>query len=164
MIFFKYLWYIIRHKWFVMIECFKRDLIWRGLVHDLSKLLPDEFFPYMSWFYGIYGIKIENKKDIKNEGVRKHVKCLNDFDIAWLKHQHRNKHHYQYWFLRYDDGTIKYIEMPDKYRKEMLCDWIGAGKAITGKNDIKEWWNKTKDKKEMNNKTFKWIEKKIEKM
>ena len=45
--FFRYLSYVIRHRWFVMIECFKRGLIWRGLTHDLSKFHPSEFFPYM---------------------------------------------------------------------------------------------------------------------
>ena len=159
--FFKYLFYIIRHKWYVMIECFKRGLIWRGLLHDLSKLLPDEFFPYMNWFYNKYGVNIENKQKIDNKDVRKHKKFFDNFNKAWLKHQHRNKHHYQYWNLLYDDGTEKQLKIPDKYKIEMLCDWIGAGKAIIGKNNIKDWWNKTKDKKKINKKVFKWLEREI---
>jgi hypothetical protein len=143
-----------------MVECLKRGLIWRGLVHDLSKFLPDEFFPYMNWFYGKYGVSYGENQDEDN----KHKKCSDNFDIAWLKHQHRNKHHYQHWFLKNDRGSEIYIEMPNKYKKEMLCDWIGADKAIHGKNDIKKWWNKTKDKKQMNKNTFKWIEKEIGEM
>ena len=34
--------------------------------------------------------------------------------------------------------------MPNKYRKEMLCDWIGAGMAITGKRDVVNWYEKNK--------------------
>jgi len=48
----KYLKYILKHKWYVMIECFKNGLIWRGLMHDLSKFLPSEFIPYANFFYG----------------------------------------------------------------------------------------------------------------
>jgi hypothetical protein len=142
-----------------MIECFRKGLIWRGLTHDLSKFLPDEFFPYMNWFYGVCGIKFDN--DIWGWQRTEHEECLRKYEIAWLKHIHRNKHHYQYWYLRYDDGTEKYLEIPDKCRKEMICDWIGVGKAITGKNNIKEWWGKTKDKKKMNDKTFTKIDNKM---
>ena len=37
----RYLWYVIRHKWFVGVECVKRGLWWRGLVHDLSKFVKE---------------------------------------------------------------------------------------------------------------------------
>jgi len=30
--------------------------------------------------------------------------------------------------------------MPEVYIKEMLADWHGAGKAITGKDNIKKWY------------------------
>ena len=39
----KYLSYVLRHKWFVMLACFKVKLFWQGITHDLSKFLPDEF-------------------------------------------------------------------------------------------------------------------------
>jgi len=51
-----YLKYIIRHKWYVGIECFKMGVYWRGITHDLSKFLPSEFIPYAKYFYGDYGI------------------------------------------------------------------------------------------------------------
>lgn len=37
---FKYLSYIIRHKWFVFIAACKLGIPWRGITHDLSKLMP----------------------------------------------------------------------------------------------------------------------------
>jgi hypothetical protein len=50
--FFKYLKYVIRHKWYVFLECCNLGIPFRGIFHDLSKFLPDEFFPYMNHFYG----------------------------------------------------------------------------------------------------------------
>ena len=67
----KYFNYVIKHKWFVFLECWKAGIIWQGIVHDLSKLLPSEFFPYSIYFYG-------NSKNDK------------EFDNAWLLHQKRN--------------------------------------------------------------------------
>ena len=58
----KYLWYVIRHKWYVGIECFKKGLYWQGLVHDSSKLFPSEFIPYARYFYG-------SKEGIKRGGA-----------------------------------------------------------------------------------------------
>jgi hypothetical protein len=31
--------YLMKHKWFVLVECVKLGIAWRGLVHDLSGLL-----------------------------------------------------------------------------------------------------------------------------
>jgi len=128
----KYLWYIIKHKFYVMIECFKIGLIWEGILHDCDKFLPSMFIPYANYFYG-------NKDKWKDR-----------LNIAWNSHQKRNKHHYQYWILTNDNGEIILLDIPDKYLKEMICDWKGAGKAITGKNNIKEWWKKTANEKLIN--------------
>ena len=49
---FQYASYVIRHKWFVMLACFRMGLYWRGIKHDLSKLLPSEWVPYTNYFYG----------------------------------------------------------------------------------------------------------------
>ena len=109
----KYLRYIVRHKWFVLLECWKRGLYWRGLVHDLSKFRPSEWFPYAQYFYG------DNKEE-----------ALDGFYDARAHHQNRNKHHWQYW-VRIDDDNegLMLMPMPAKYRAEMLCDWIGAVRA-----------------------------------
>ena len=52
----------------------------------------------------------------------------------------------------------KVLEMPKKYRKEMLADWIGAGMAITGKRDIKGWYEKNKFNIILHQNTRKWID------
>jgi len=39
----KYLAYVVRHKWFVFWACADLGILWRGLVHDLGKLRLSEW-------------------------------------------------------------------------------------------------------------------------
>ena len=123
---YKYLKYLIKHKYYVAKECFKVGLYWRGIVHDLSKFTLSEWIAYRNYFYG-------TPDEIK-------------FNEAWLNHIHKNKHHHQHWVLRNDDGTVVALDIPNVYVLEMVCDWIGAGLAITGRREVKEWYEKNKDK------------------
>jgi hypothetical protein len=156
----KYLKYLIKHKYFVTRECFKKGLYWRGLVHDLSKFLPKEWNAYRNYFYGTYmpygdfgSIKYEfDCWSISKEGVSE------AFDYAWLNHQHKNKHHWQYWVLRNDDGTTVALQMPHQYATEMFCDWIGAGLAITGKKEFYLWYDANKHKMILHEATRKFVE------
>lgn len=155
----RYLSYVVRHKWYVMIECFKVGLVWRGLVHDLSKLLPDEFFPYAWYFYGPDSWKHKRS----THGYYKPYETGDrQFDYAWLKHQKRNKHHWQWWILPKDNGGYVTFNIPLEYRKEMLCDWKGAGKA-KGKpdSDIVLWYRENKDKMQLHTTTRIWIEEQL---
>jgi hypothetical protein len=45
-----------------------------------------------------------------------------DFDRAWLRHLHRNKHHPQHWVLIEDSGAIVCLPMPYIYILEMIAD------------------------------------------
>lgn len=126
----KYLCYLLRHKWFVGRACFRYGRVWQGIVHDWSKFRPDEWFPYANFFYGEKPSSLFSK---------------NAFDLAWLKHQHRNPHHWQHWVLREDSGDIKCLEMPENALVEMICDWEGAGLAITGKRETRVWYEKNKE-------------------
>ena len=152
MLYVKYLWYVIKHKWFVMLECWKRGLIWRGITHDLSKLRPSEFIPYARHFYG----SIKKGKD--ETGYYKPTNTGDKaFDFAWLLHQKRNDHHWQWWILPEDEGGLVVLEISDKARKEMLADWHGAGRAQGTPNSWK-WWQKNNHKMTFGPETRKWIE------
>ncbi len=156
----QYLSYIFRHKWFVFIECCKFGMIWLGIIHDWSKFLPSEFIPYAKHFYG------DKESDIKKGRDETGYYKAGDtgdvlFDFAWLLHQKRNKHHWQWWILPEDDGGTKLFSMPDKYRKEMLADWRGAGKA-QGTPGTKAWYDKNKDKMQLSLRTRYWIEGRLE--
>lgn len=140
----KYLKYIIRHKYYVAQECFKYGLYWRGIMHDMSKLLPSEFFAYADYFYA-------------NGDERA-------FDMAWLKHQKRNDHHWQWWILNEDSGASKYMEMSWDAMTEMICDWVGAGKAmgkVSPKDDpfyeTRAWYRANQNKIRLNITTRQWV-------
>lgn len=136
-----YAWYVLRHKWFVFDNCRQVGLWFPGIIHDWSKLLPDEWIPYANFFY-------TKKHDTEHA-----------FDVAWLKHQHRNPHHWQHWILKNDDGTIVALEMPRRYALEMICDWIGAGRAIVGPaSSTSEWYQKNKDRIVLHPKTREFVE------
>lgn len=124
----KYLSYVLRHKYYVAIECFKVGLYWRGIMHDMSKLRPSEFIPYAKYFYGNNG-DITRGRD-KSGSYRAGESDNYEFNFAWLLHQKRNPHHWQYWILSLDDGGLKIFDMDWKYELEMVCDWVGAGKAM----------------------------------
>jgi hypothetical protein len=131
---FQYAKYVFRHKWFVMLACFSRGLYWRGIVHDLSKFRPSEWFPYANFFYKPSGSKNTKKNEA---GYYKPTDTENAaLDYAWLLHQKRNKHHWQWWCLPEDNGGIKVLPMPRKYALEMYCDWIGAGRA----QGVSDWY------------------------
>ena len=149
----KYLSYVLRHKWFVFLECVKLGIPFRGIVHDFSKFLPSEFFPYANHFAG--GIQTGRNKT----GYYKPTDTGDpDFDEAWFYHQKRNDHHWQYWCFPDEDGHPPMVrEMPIKCRKEMLADWRGAGKA-QGTPDTLAWYKANGDKMTLGPETRAWVE------
>lgn len=75
---------VMRHKWFVFLACFRFGVpIWSAILHDWDKFLPDEWFAYARTFY-------------KPNGEKQYIESV-DFARAWMLHQHRNKHHWQWW-------------------------------------------------------------------
>ena len=138
----KYLSYVIRHRWFVMLACWKAGYIWLGIIHDWSKFRPSEFFPYAEHFYG-KGKDIKSGRD--ETGYYKPTDTGDRaFDFAWLLHQKRNRHHWQWWIIPDEDGETMFF-IPRKYAIEMLSDWRGAGRA-QGTPDVMAWYEKNKDK------------------
>jgi len=148
-IYINYLVYVLKHKWFVFCASIKYGVIWRGLLHDMSKFLPSEFIPYAQHFYGKNPLEEANETD-------------EAFMLAWLKHCHRNPHHWQYW-LQGTHKKRKAYEMPIKYRKEMLADWEGAGKARGNPDTVVEWYQKNKSSMILGKETRAWIETNLEK-
>jgi hypothetical protein len=160
MIYCKYLRYVLRHRWFVMVECFKVSLYWRGISHDLSKFRPSEFIPYARFFYG------SSKPKRDTTGYYKPTDTGdNKFDFAWLLHQKVNDHHWQWWILPEDEGGIKILPMTDDAVIEMVCDWVGAGKAqgyLSPKEapmqECQRWYEKNKAKMQLHPSTRKTVE------
>lgn len=151
-----YLRYVLRHKFFVLQECLKYGLWWRGLKHDWHKFLPSEWFPYVNYFYNKDGTK---KKHAQIRAGYYKPTDTGDlaFDFAWLLHQKRADHHWQWWVLPEDDGGLKVMPMSTKARTEMLCDWRGAGRA-QGFPNTWEWYDTNRDKIILTDIDRHWIE------
>ena len=144
--FFKHLSLVLRHKWRVFINCSKCGLIWRGLVHDLSKFTPTEFFESVKYYQG-------NRSPI---GVCRREKGVS---LAWLHHKGRNKHHIEYWI---DDECETPPLMPYQYAVECVCDKLAATRVYAGKNYSRDLpmlhWEKYGCMVRGNTKTLKFVE------
>ena len=112
---------ITKHRHLVIKYCFMAGIGWQGLFHDLSKYTPTEFMEGARFFAG---------DKSPTEGARREL----GFSRAWVHHQGRNKHHFEYW--RYSPKTrrIEPVKMPLRYVKEMFCDRVAAGHVYLGKN------------------------------
>lgn len=161
-----YLKYLVRHKWFVLVAGLRTGApLWRLIIHDWSKFLPSEWFPYVDYFYGE---KLSDEKVMENWRREQAVlgyrmSPSNEmrkaaFDKAWLHHQHRNPHHWQHWVLREDSGETVALWMPEHFIREMVADWAGAGRAITGKWEVAEWYSKNRHKMALSATTEKQVE------
>jgi len=132
--FFGHLGTILKHKYYVGKYCFKAGLYLQGITHDLSKFHPVEFFESVRWYDGHIS-PIDKCKKAKG------------YSNAWFHHRGRNKHHYEFWCDNFEKG-ITCVDMPYKYALEMLCDYIGDGRAYMGGkfsfSKEYEWWSKTK--------------------
>lgn len=140
----QYFRYIMRHKWFVFVAACKLGVPWLGIIHDWSKFKPTEWFPYVERFYGHNNDVAEAMQDIS-------------YQHAWNHHQKQNKHHWQYWRLVRDSGVMVLLPMPAKYRKELLADWRGAGRAL-GFPDTRAWYLKNRLSIQLHSETREWIE------
>jgi len=124
--------YIVEHKWNVFIECIKIGQPIHGILHDLSKFRPSEFFPYARFFHKkdrTNNYKIADEKD-------------NDFQNGWFLHQKRNKHHWNYWVSVTRKNDIIALPMPKKYVMQMIADWRGMSRKFGG--DPKDYYKKNK--------------------
>ena len=135
--------YVARHKWFVLLGGLRtRAPLYRLLIHDWSKLTPSEWRPYVAQFYNADG----SKRDVRRpDGGYDLAEQPYEFQRAWLGHQRRNKHHWQAWVLMGDNGQRIPVEIPRRYVREMVADWLGAGRAITGEWDVGPWYEKNRD-------------------
>ncbi len=142
---------ITRHRHKVIAHCLRAGIPIQGLLHDLSKYSPEEFFP---------GVKFYQGTRSPNEGEREAY----GYSFAWMHHKGRNKHHFEYW-TDYDPRTkqMQPVKMPLKYVKEMFCDRVAASKIYGGKNYhdgyALEYFLRAKGKRKIHPETSDMIEK-----
>lgn len=145
--FFGHIFLVARHRHAVLKNCAKCGILWRGLVHDLSKFSPTELFESVKYYTG-------KRSPI---GVCREV---NGYSKAWLHHKGRNKHHIEYWM---DPDCREHPVMPYKFAVECVCDKIAATKVYSGKaytpDKPLEHWVKYGCRAPANPKTIAFIEK-----
>jgi hypothetical protein len=152
---FKYLLYVLRHKYFVFVEGRKLGVsTWTLIIHDWQKFTLAEWGPYVLSFYGPWKYKERPQW------------LVEAFDRAWLHHIHYGPHHWQYWLLIMDtavEGDPKVLRMPDRYVREMLAAWRGAGRAITGEDNTKGWYLERRErfKRVLHLDVREWIEEEL---
>ena len=133
---------ITKHKWVVFKLCCMAGIPWRGIVHDLSKYSPTEFFESIRYYSG-------------DHSPIREAKIENGYSKAWLHHKGRNKHHFEYWIDMC--APEKTPVMPFIYTVEMICDTMAAGMVYQGNK-----WEKGYQQKYFNERTDKvWINPKI---
>lgn len=109
--------------------------------HDMSKWTDAEYDAYDKYFYG-----------------EKTQKVKDDFDLAWLHHQHANPHHWQHWVLVQDDDGDKALEMPRETAVEMLCDWMSFSFKIDKLEEVLGWYDAHRKTMILNKETKKFVE------
>ena len=142
-----YFWYVVEHKWNVGIECIKKGLYVHALTHDISKFLPSEFIPYARFFAETNRAKDYKQVDEDNM----------NFQMGWLKHQKRNKHHWNYWVSVTRKDEILALSMPVKYIKQIIADWDGMSRKFGGTTE--DYWHINKDNMILHLETIEYIEK-----
>ena len=112
---------ISKHRWLVMLGCFRVGLYRQGLTHDLSKFSPTEFWTGARYYQG-------NRSP--NAAEREDKGCSE----AWMHHKGRNRHHYEYW-TDMNRQTKRYepVPMPRRYLAEMVMDRRAACMTYQGK-------------------------------
>lgn len=115
--------------------------------HDDSKYDKDEYDAYDTYFYG-----------------SKSYQATVDFEIAWLKHIHKNPHHWQHWILHHDDPNKPYtfLPMPTEYIIEMICDWWSFSWKTGNLYEIFQWYEEHKHQMLLNTETRAQVEKILE--
>ena len=106
---------ITAHRRLVKRYCFAVGLYRQGLLHDLSKYSPAEFWVGAKHFQGNHS---PNDAERKEKG----------YSSAWLHHKGRNKHHNEYWidYSGKPSPVFAGAQMPVCYVVEMFMDRIAA--------------------------------------
>ena len=118
----KHLKTITYHKYLVAKGCFRVGLYKQGLLHDMSKYSPAEFWVGVKYYQGD---RSPNNAEREEKG----------YSAAWLHHKGRNKHHYEYWIdysVHGCPGGMAPVPMPYRYIAEMVMDRIAASKVYLG--------------------------------
>lgn len=122
-----YLKTVLAHRWWAFVYCCRLGVPWLGIIHDLSKLSRAEFGPYARRFYLPSGRK-------RSEPPGPSI----EWDEALRHHYRHNPHHWEYWC--WPPPSVLEEQMPVRYLREMVADWMAAGRIYSGKCQPRTWY------------------------
>ena len=139
---------VLTHKYWVHKYARKFKIGKYTLLHDLSKFSPVEFNESIHYYSGIKS-PIDNCKQIQG------------YSNAWLHHKGHNKHHWEYWVDFVDCKPVA-INMPTRYKLEMLCDFFAAA-TVYSKSTCTfsmeyAWWQNKRNSVIMHPETLSFID------
>jgi len=130
-----------RHKRWVWAEgCALGVPRWNLAVHDLSKLLPDEWLATVRHAYG--------RSELSPAGMAASRRALE-------RHHRRNRHHPEAWVRSGEPRP-----MPDVYRREMLADWHAAARRSDGMS-TRDWYLANRHRLPFHPETRAWVEREL---
>ena len=122
---------ITKHKFWVSwyLSKFIMNLIWRSIIHDLSKFKLDEAEGFA-----------RNLKKFKHTeyGTQAYRDLFKDIQPSVQAHYARNRHHPEHWLNGYQDMNVADLI-------EMICDWTAASKRVKD-GDVEKSMHLNKDR------------------
>lgn len=116
----KHLFTVLKHKWLVFVYACRLHIPFTGLVHDLTKFSPTEFWLSSKYYAGDKSPTIVERK------------YNNSVSRITLHHTLRNKHHWHS-YVDYLPDTFVIARINYKHSVEYVCDIISASKVYMGK-------------------------------
>lgn len=164
----KYLKYVLRHKYFVFKSGLKYSVpIWNLILHDYDKFGWKMFKAYANYFNNFKNLMTEERArhlqdnilhiDMSREYTQE--KCKLAYNQTWNRHQKINRHHWQAHVRKDDDGTEEAMEMDEIDWREMCADWEGASAAIPNAKPLAIWYAETKHNRLLHPNTLRNVEK-----
>ena len=136
---------VCHHKWEVFKLCCRAGIPLQGLMHDLSKFGPAEFIESVRYYDGHRSPLAVSRE-------------INGYSKAWLHHQGRNKHHWEYWIDNLGTYENKPCRIPKEYIIEMVCDWWAFSWAKGNLEEIFKWYDEHKEYMKLSHNTRKLVE------
>lgn len=148
-----YLRYVLVHKYWVAVACFRLGIPLRGLAHDLSKLRPGQMSAYARHFYAPDGTPVSGVFDAHG---RLTADSDEHFRIEHLRHVTRSPHHPEAHVAESGDGRVP-RPMSRGLVLEMLADWWSVSR-VRGTGSPSVWYSENRDLIEFHEDTRRMVE------
>jgi len=135
-----YLRYILRHKWYVFLECHRLGIPWLGIIHDmLAGSTGEKYYP-----------RLQNGTSTQpGTAIRSGTSITGNTGFWSSKFLPSELFPFQ------DDDPDEALPIPDRYRREMLASKPG--------HSMPQWYTERREKV-LHPETREWIEAQLERL